>query len=92
MNTINIDNKHCTDGQYFWFDAIPDIKIGDILQLEKIHGMGNGQHKSKLFQVTEIRKYANDTNILFEFQNVKKDGSLGEIYEERYCKNKKKGQ
>ena len=87
MPLINVDKKHCTDGQYFWFNSIPNIKIGDIVQLEKIHGMRNGQHKSKLFQVIEIRKYANDINIFFEFQSVKKDGSLGEIYEERFCKN-----
>lgn len=87
VEIINIDKKHCTDGQYFWFDAIPNIKIGDIVQLEKIHGISNGQHKSKLFQVIDIRKYANDTNIIFEFQSVKKDGSLGRIYEERCCKN-----
>ena len=92
MKIINVDKKHCTDGQHFWFNAIPNIKLGEIVQLEKIHGMRRGQHKSKLFQVTEIRKYANDTNIIFEFQSIKKDGSLGRIYEERYCKNKKKGQ
>ena len=39
--------------------------------------MRNGQHKSKVFQVIDIRKYANDKNIMFEFQSVKKDGTLG---------------
>ena len=84
---INIDKEYITDNQHLWLNRIPDIKVGDQVKLEKIHGMRNGQHKSKVFQVIDIRKYANNTNIMFEFQSVKKDGTLGKIYEERYCKN-----
>lgn len=86
---INIDKEYIADDQYFWLDNIPDVKVGDQVILEKIHGMRNGQHKSKVFQVIDIRKYANDTNIMFEFQSVKKDGTLGKIYEDRCCKNKR---
>jgi hypothetical protein len=86
---INIDKEYISDNQHLWLNRIPDIKVGDQVKLEKIHGMRNGQHKSKVFQVIDIRKYANNTNIMFEFQSVKKDGTLGKIYEERYCKNKK---
>ena len=84
---INIDKEYISDNQHLWLNRIPDIKVGDQVKLEKIHGMRNGQHKSKVFQVIDIRKYANNTNIMFEFQSVKKDGTLGKIYEERYCKN-----
>jgi hypothetical protein len=84
---INIDKQYISDNQYFWLDNVPNLKVGDQVRLEKIHGMRRGLHKSKLFQVIDIRKYANNTNIMFEFQSVKKDGTLGKIYEERYCKN-----
>tara|TARA_R100000231_G_scaffold84225_1_gene64087 strand:+ start:465 stop:725 length:261 start_codon:yes stop_codon:yes gene_type:complete len=84
---INIDKEYISDNQHLWLNRIPDVKVGDQVKLEKIHGMRNGQHKSKVFQVIDIRKYANNTNIMFEFQSVKKDGTLGKIYEERYCKN-----
>ena len=84
---INIDKQYISDNQHFWLNAIPDVKVGDKVLLKKIHGMRRGQHKSKIFQVISINKYANDTNIVFLFQSVKKDGTLGKIYEERYCKN-----
>tara|TARA_R100000995_G_C3451350_1_gene108328 strand:+ start:277 stop:540 length:264 start_codon:yes stop_codon:yes gene_type:complete len=86
---INIDKQYISDNQHSWLNAIPNVKVGDQVRLEKIHGMRKGLHKSKLFQVIDIRKYANDTNIMFEFQSVKKDGTLGKIYEERYCKNER---
>ena len=86
---INIDKQYISDNQHYWLNAIPDVKVGDQVVLEKIHGMRSGSHKSKLFQVVNVRKYANDKNIMFEFQSVKKDGTLGKIYEERYCKNER---
>ncbi len=86
---INIDKQYISDNQHSWLNTIPDVEVGDQVRLEKIHGMRSGSHKSKLFQVIDIRKYANNTNIMFEFQSVKKDGTLGKIYEERYCKNNK---
>ena len=39
---IYIDKEYIADDQYFWLDNIPDVKIGDQVILEKIHGMRNG--------------------------------------------------
>ena len=88
MNIINIDKTYGTKDEY-WLGSDPSVKVGDIVKIDKMHGL-RGSHRSGIFQVIEINSWANDTRFSIDLQNLKKDGTLGKVYDVRYYKRSQK--